>query len=193
MTTMNLFPELVQWLVSDGRALTIIPQRYGSQATLADHELFETIEAMLYGGPRAMPIAGIVRQLKRMLACELIPESRRILEMRGARAYGLLDVHNGAAITHLVDLGGCYLPGYGVPLLVAFAHVVTEAPTTVRVLRCTRGERKTPRIVAKAPVWRSVLAGWDTPGTTEHTVTVDVARESAAILTALSREEERHV
>ena len=162
MILTHLFPELARWLTEPHRALVVMPTPR-SKSEQGDTELFEA-GAALSRGPCALVTydRAIVRMLRATTDAQGFPRA-------------LLGDHGGFVVTHILRLGGCYIPGQGVPLAVLVGGAGTvERP--VRVLRCVRGEPKTPRTPARGKVYQDILASWDRPGETEWSRTVDVPR-----------------
>jgi len=137
-----------------------------------------TIERML-AVPRAAP--GVDVPHRGLLDRRVIP-SRKQRARLGALGTALAGPDEpGFAVTHIVDLGGVYLPGQGTCVWVLFTGDAVVCPT-VRVMRCDRGEPETPRRPEKGLVWSAIAAGfaWDTLGSTDWTTTVDVPRDDVA-------------
>lgn len=171
MIVTTLFPELARWLTEPHRALAILPMPRSKSEQGAD-ELFEA-GATLACGPCALVTydRAIVRMLRTTPDAKGFPRP-------------LLGDHGGFVVTHVLSLGGCYIPGQGTPLTVLIGGAGTiEQP--VRVLRCVHGEPKTPRAPARGKVYQDLLASWDRPDETEWSRTVDVPRADVARVVGL--------
>ena len=174
MITVRLFPALVQWLIADGRSLMVLPVPR-SPGEMGETEHAETSSAIAHG-PCA--IVTSIRSITRML--RLGPTDRPAPKP-------LLAGREGHLVTHILDLGGTYIPATGTPVAVMIVGPITfPAQATVRVLRCDRGEPRTPPDAEWGHVFRAVLDGWDTLGSSEWTTTTDVdRRDVGAVLRAL--------
>ena len=162
MIVTSLFSELARWLTESQRTLVVMPTPRSKSEKGAD-ELYEA-GAALARGPCAIVTykRAIVRMLRATPDAQGFPRA-------------LLGDHAGFAVTHILDLGGCYLPNQCVPVAVIFAEA-TRTDRPVRVLQNVRGEPATPRTPARGKVYQDLLASWDRPGETPWSRTLDVPR-----------------
>ena len=170
MILTSLFSELARWLTENGRRLVVMPTPYG-KSQQGEQELFEATWQISYG-----PCAVVTyrRAIVRMLRVPPDP--------RGPRP--LLSDHKGTSVTHLIDLGGCYIQGQGVPLAVMLASN-DPLPPAVRVVTNLRGEPRKPAREEWGRVYKDLLASWDRPGETPWSQTQDVPRGDVDRLVAL--------
>ncbi len=84
-------------------------------------------------------------------------------------------------LTHVIDLGGCYLPGQAMPTMLLLARAQPPASETVLVLEYLLGEPATPAHPEDGLVWRSVLRHARAPGGDEWTRCAAVPRSSLAV------------
>lgn len=186
MILTSLFSELAVWL-SQGRDLVCLPTP--SRFEEGETELSEVGWVVASGRPAA--IFTSKRVIQRMLAgpgagegCTrpLLAPVRRV----GPRVDRVEPGPGSHGVTHLLDLGGTFIPGQSCPLWVILTGPALTP--TVRVMRCHRGEPETFPSPEQGKVFRTIVEGaWDRVGTTKWTDTVDVLRaEPAWVAQALS-------
>lgn len=84
-------------------------------------------------------------------------------------------------LTHVLELGGAYIPGHGQPTMLLVARAQMPTSETVLVLRCVLGEPRTPERPELGVVWRSVLQHARQPGGDEWVRSALVPREALAV------------
>lgn len=84
-------------------------------------------------------------------------------------------------LTHVIYLGGCYVPGHGMPTMLLILRAQPPEGETVLVTRCVRGEPATPAHPEDGLVWRSVLKHARQPGGDEWVRCESVPRASLAV------------
>lgn len=84
-------------------------------------------------------------------------------------------------LTHVLDLGGCYLLGQPMPTMLLLARAQPPSSETVLVLERLRGEPATPARPEDGLVWQSVLRHARAPGGDEWTRCAAVPRSSLAV------------
>jgi hypothetical protein len=80
-------------------------------------------------------------------------------------------------LTHVIDTGGAYIPGYGIPTVILFGRNRQPVSPTVRAVMGIRGEPLRPDDPEKGVVWSSIVALVGEAGASnEYVSVVDLER-----------------
>jgi hypothetical protein len=77
-------------------------------------------------------------------------------------------------LTHVIDMSGAYLPGFGTPTVILFGRrCIPRSNSSIRAILGVRGEPSRPDEPAQGAVWQAIVHQVDKPGAESEWISVD--------------------